>query len=66
MACNFGNFGLLTLIRVIIMFPLSRLECYIVFGLLKVLSCQAGNSICVQSALELLEFAFSRIIYNEN
>ena len=32
-----------------------------VFGLLKVLSCQAGDSICQRSALQLLEFAFSRI-----
>ena len=54
----FGNFGLGLLKGKV---SPVMVEVLIVFGLLKVLSCQVGNSICMQSALELLEFAFSRM-----
>ena len=54
----FGNFGLGLLKGKV---SPVMVEVLIVFGLLKVLSCQVGNSICMKSALELLEFAFSRM-----
>ena len=57
---NFAHVNVGYCLLISLMFHLSRLS--IAFDLLKVLmtlSCQAGNSICWRSALQVLEFAFS-------